>query len=140
MERFFYDGAGNRTKHVLPEQYDEKTDNGEGRTYTYDEAGRLLTVTGPDGIVEETNVYDLWGNCVRRTDAEGYRSHYAYDLQGRLVRELVPVGSGAEDISYRMTEYAYDGITRPGSVTTRAFVLPRLATTPGNSLRAPGPK
>ena len=109
VERFFYDGTGNRTKQVLPEQYDSNMDDGEGRTYTYDKAGRLLTVTGPDGTVEESNAYDLWGNCVQRTDAEGYITHYTYDLLGRLVRELVPVGSGAEDVSYCMTEYAYDG-------------------------------
>lgn len=94
---------------MLPEQYDKKTDDGDGWTYAYDEAGRLLTVTGPDGVVEETNVYDLWGNCVQKTDAEGYTTRYTYDLLGRLVRELAPVGSGAEDVSYRMTEYAYDG-------------------------------
>ena len=109
VERFFYDGAGNRIKHVLPEQYDSTKDDGDGWTYAYDEGGRLLTVTGPDGVVEETNVYDLWGNCVQKTDAEGYTTYYSYDLMGRLVRELAPVGSGAGDVSYRMTEYAYDG-------------------------------
>ncbi len=108
VERFFYDGAGSIIKHVLPEQYDRDADDGEGYTYAYDKEGRLLSVTAPDGIVEEENTYDLWGNRVTRMDAEGYTTHYTYDLLGRLVRELVPVGDGTGDVSYRMTGYAYD--------------------------------
>ena len=108
VERFFYDGTGNMVKHVLPGQYDENSDDGAGYTYAYDKEGRLLSVTAPDGTVEETNAYDLWGNRVTKTDADGYSSHYTYDLAGRLTRELVPVGDGAGDVSCRMTAYAYD--------------------------------
>ena len=108
VERFFYDGAGNLLKHVLPGQYDRNTDDGAGYAYTYDKEGRLLTITAPDGTVEETRAYDLWGNLVTKTDAEGYTTHYTYDLAGRLVRELIPTGDGAADPAYRMTEYAYD--------------------------------
>lgn len=108
VERFFYDGTGNTLRHVLPGQYDANADDGDGYTYTYDKEGRLLTVTAPDGTVEETRAYDLWGNLVTKTDAEGYTTHYAYDLAGRLTRELVPVGDGTDDPACRMTEYAYD--------------------------------
>ena len=108
VERFFYDGTGNTLRHVLPGQYDANADDGDGHTYTYDKEGRLLTVTAPDGTVEETRAYDLWGNLAAKTDAEGYTTHYAYDLAGRLTRELVPVGDGTGDPAYCMTEYAYD--------------------------------
>lgn len=108
VERFFYDGTGNMVKHVLPGQYDENTDDGAGRTYTYDKEGRLLSVTAPDGTVEETNAYDLWGNRVSKTDADGYSSYYTYDLAGRPVRELIPMGRDQGDLHYRMTAYDYD--------------------------------
>ena len=45
-ERLFRDGAGNRIKHVLPEQYKEAEDDGEGWTYTYDEGNRLRARRG----------------------------------------------------------------------------------------------
>ena len=108
VERFFYDAAGNRIKHVLPEQYEEAADNGEGWTYTYDEGNRLTSVTGPDKVVENTYAYDLWGNCVRKTDEKGCSTYYTYDLEGRLVRELVPVGEDTDSVRYRMTSYEYD--------------------------------
>lgn len=108
VERFFYDAEGNRIKHVLPEQYDETADDGEGWTYAYDEGDRLVSVTGPEGIVEDTYAYDPWGNCVRRTDEKGCSAYYTYDLMGRLVMELVPVGEDAGNVRYRKTSYAYD--------------------------------
>ena len=40
-ERFIRDGAGNRIKHILPEQYDPATDDGAGYGYTYDAEDRL---------------------------------------------------------------------------------------------------
>ncbi|MDE5907728.1 MAG: hypothetical protein K2H52_03125 [Lachnospiraceae bacterium] len=108
VERFFHDAAGNRIKHVLPEQYDETADDGEGWSYAYDEGDRLVSVTGPEGMVENTYAYDLWGNCVRKTDEKGCSTYYTYDLMGRLIRELVPVGEDTENVSYRKTSYEYD--------------------------------
>ena len=108
VERFFYDSNGNRIKHVLPEQYDPETDDGAGWQYAYDEGNRLVSVTGPEGITEETYAYDLRGNCIRRTDARGYSTYYAYDLLGRLVQELLPVGEEASEVTYRKTSYVYD--------------------------------
>ncbi|MEY8268875.1 RHS repeat-associated core domain-containing protein [Lachnospiraceae bacterium 64-25] len=108
VERFFYDAEGNRIKHVLPEQYDETLDDGEGWTYAYDAGDRLVSVTGPEGIVENTYAYDPWGNCVRKTDEKGCSAYYTYDLMGRLIRELVPVGEDAGNVRYRKTSYAYD--------------------------------
>lgn len=107
-ERFLYDAAGNRIKHVMPEQYDEKTDDGDGWTYAYDDGDHLVSITGPDGIVMASYAYDLWGNCVRKEDSDGHSTYYAYDLMGRLIRELAPVKEDQGHISYRMTVYAYD--------------------------------
>ena len=108
VERLSYDGAGNRTGHVLPEQYEESSDAGAGWTYGYDEGNRLVSVTGPDGVLEHTYAYDLWGNCICRTDGKGCSIYYAYDLAGRLIRELAPAGEEAGNVSYRMTSYSYD--------------------------------
>ena len=108
VERFFHDSNGNRIKHVLPEQYDPETDDGAGWQYAYDEGNRLVSVTGPEGITEETYAYDLRGNCVCRTDERGCSTYYTYDLLGRLVQELSPVGEDTDKVSYRKTTYVYD--------------------------------
>ena len=108
-ERFFYDGSGNLVKHVLPGQYDAETDDGAGRCYGYDEGNRLASVTGPDGTPEKTFRRDPWGNCVEETDAEGYRTLYAYDLCGHMTGKLEPAGRDGGKTYYRMTSYAYDG-------------------------------
>lgn len=73
-ERFIRDGAGNRIKHILPEQYDPATDDGAGYGYTY----------------------------------------YAYELRGKRIRELHPLGEGGQPQEargpqpYQRTDYRYD--------------------------------
>ncbi len=95
-ERFIRDGAGNRIKHILPEQYDPATDDGAGYGYTYDAEDRLTRVTGPSGEVVAAYVYDRMGNCIERKDALGGCHYYAYELRGKRIRELHPLGEGGQ--------------------------------------------
>ncbi|MGN0330213.1 MAG: hypothetical protein ACI4D5_03130 [Kineothrix sp.] len=83
-------------------------EEGAGWRYAYEEGDRLLSVTGPEGIREASYGDDLWGNCTSRTDEKGCSTFYAYDLAGKLTRELVPVGEGPGEVRYRMTSYRYD--------------------------------
>ena len=113
-ERFIRDGAGNRIKHILPEQYDPATDDGAGYGYTYDAEDRLTRVTGPSGEVVAAYVYDRMGNCIERKDALGGCHYYAYDLRGKRIRELHPLGEGGQPQEargpqpYQRTDYRYD--------------------------------
>ena len=113
-ERFIRDGAGNRIKHILPEQYDPATDDGAGYGYTYDAEDRLTRVTGPSGEVVAAYVYDRMGNCIERKDALGGCHYYAYELRGKRIRELHPLGEGGQPQEargpqpYQRTDYRYD--------------------------------
>lgn len=57
-----------------------------GYTYHYDQQDRLLSVMGPEGFLLESSSYDPAGNLSIRTDAEGNRVKFDYDLAGRNTR------------------------------------------------------
>lgn len=65
LKRSFYDGNGNLSKVVQPNQYDLAADDGAGYQYTYDHHGRVLTVVGPNGHVLQTNTYDEEGRLLQ---------------------------------------------------------------------------
>ena len=95
-ERFIRDGAGNRIKHILPEQYDPATDDGAGYGYTYDAEDRLTRVTGPSGDVVAAYVYDRMGNCIERKDAlGGAATTMPTSLEGSGSGSCIPWGKGA---------------------------------------------
>lgn len=100
-ERFIRDGAGNRIKHILPEQYDPATDDGAGYGYTYDAEDRLAHQVLED---RENDIrlltrfsYDRGGNLIQvvQQGREGQRElSCTYDLKDRLtgVKELGGAG------------------------------------------------
>ncbi len=65
---------------------------------------------------------------MEETDAEGYRTLYAYDLGGRMTGKPEPAGRDVGKMYYRMTSYAYDG---NGNRTreTRHGGMPEVAVT-----------
>ncbi|MBN1930451.1 MAG: PASTA domain-containing protein, partial [Desulfobacterales bacterium] len=93
--------------------------------YTYDSAGRVLTVTDPIGNVV-TNTYDSNGNLTSRTDRLGNVTTYNYNAQGLVSRKTDPLGNYVEytynplgnkireemfsmgGISLRLMEFTYD--------------------------------
>ena len=103
-ERFIRDGAGNRIKHILPEQYDPATDDGAGYGYTYDAEDRLTRVTGPSGEVVAADVYDRMGNCIEE-DAQ-ICHYYAYELRGKRIRgaslKIAATGGQRQPIKNRL--------------------------------------
>lgn len=59
----------------------------DGNTvFTYDDAGRILSVTNPAGVVIERNRYDGAGNLIERTDALNRSETFEYDRLNRLIR------------------------------------------------------
>jgi RHS repeat-associated protein len=72
--------------------------NGAVTAYTYDYAGRVITVTTGSGVT--AYAYDVNGNISSMTMPEGDRIEYAYDSANRLIRITDGLGN-------YMT-YAYD--------------------------------
>ncbi len=84
--------------------------------YTYNEAGQVLTKsTDLPSLVSYS--YDSHGNRISVTDANGNISTYDYDLLGRLIEMIDPLGYGMV-----MT---YDGI---GNMLTLTDKLGRITT------------
>ena len=83
-----------------------------GYTYHYDQQDRLLSVMGPEGFLLECSSYDPAGNLSVRTDAEGNRVKFDYDLAGRNTR-ITSAGGSTQDFTYDAAgnvERATDGM------------------------------
>ena len=83
-----------------------------GYTYHYDQQDRLLSVMGPEGFLLESSSYDPAGNLSVRTDAEGNRVKFDYDLAGRNTR-ITSAGGSTQDFTYDAAgnvECATDGM------------------------------
>ena len=93
VTRSFYDGNGNLSKVVRPNQYDPQADNGAGYQYTYDHKGRVLTVVGPNGHVLQTNTYDKEGRLLQQLDGLQTGAEFTYDLAGN--RTYIKTSGGA---------------------------------------------
>src|SRR5579883_1795254 len=106
--------------------------------YTYDGAGRTLTVTAPDGSVTR---YSYLGNSTTVTDPAGKWKTTTVDAQGNVKTVTEPNPAGGANF---VTTYSYDAfnhvsgvtMTRPEGTQTRSFVYygPDLvsATNPEN--------
>ena len=99
-ERFIRDGAGNRIKHILPEQYDPATDDGAGYGYTYDAVSNVLSVANKAALPESGKV-------------GGQMTHaYTYDALYRLASATgIYAGADSKTASYRL-EMGYDNMHR----------------------------
>jgi len=77
--------------------------NGASTTsYTYDHAGRVLSVT--DALSQtETYSYDTNGNLTSKTDRNGWVTTYTYDGLGRVLTMTVDTASPSTDISQAFT-------------------------------------
>ena len=91
--RSFYDGNGNLSKVVRPNQYDPQADNGAGYQYTYDHKGRVLTVVGPNGHILQTNTYDKEGWLLQQLNGLQTGAEFTCDLTGN--RTHIKTSGGA---------------------------------------------
>lgn len=124
--------------------------------FTYNNAGQLLTKTGPG--VNTTLTYDNQGNLETMTNAAGHVTRYGnYDVNGRVGQITDPNGM-VTSFSYgprgwldsvsaggELTSYTYDGVgnlkiaTMPDSTTTTysyddAHRLTSIADSQGNKI------
>jgi RHS repeat-associated protein len=88
-------------------------------SYTYDPAGRLLAVTGPDQAVT-TLSYDYAGHKTQLADPDMGSWRYRYDGVGLLIKQLDPRGSlvcHQYDALGRLTSKSYHpGVADPADI------------------------
>ncbi|CDG89875.1 RHS repeat-associated core domain-containing protein [Xenorhabdus bovienii] len=61
-------------------------------TITYDERGRVLSTTSPSGYWHDRFRYDDNAHITTYLDGEGGETHYHYDPNGLVIREVDPLG------------------------------------------------
>ncbi len=84
--------------------------NGNATRYRYDGLNRLVATTYADTTVE-SSVYNVHGDLIRFTDANGSIVNSAFDLFDRPVRRKIAPGPGvSEDTTFERFEY--DGRSR----------------------------
>jgi RHS repeat-associated protein len=135
-----YDSNGRVTSVTKPLGNLAATPGTYTTTYTYNDAGQMLTIS-TDFPSAETFTYDARGNRLSDTDALGNTTFYTYDLLGHLIGSTDALGSTSTDVYDAMGNvlastdnrgltmtYTYDSkeqlvkTTRPdGSIVTQTF-------------------
>ncbi|MGW6707308.1 DUF6531 domain-containing protein [Streptomyces sp. NPDC054956] len=114
-----YDPAGNPTSVTLP------TTTARSETRTYDQAGRLATLTTPAGA--RAFGYDENNRLTSDTPTTGTPTRYSYDNTGRLARTCTDTSATSCLTGTDGTSYAYDPVGNlattksPASTTTRTY-------------------
>ncbi|OOM76177.1 putative deoxyribonuclease RhsC [Clostridium puniceum] len=94
--RLFYDKNDRIIKQVLPEQYDNKKDDGVGTTYSYNLKGQVVEVKNALGETITKNTYDHKGNIKSSIDGENNKVEYTYTLLGQI-KDIVTPNSRKEN-------------------------------------------
>lgn len=84
-----YDAAGRVTSKSGPNSPSDSTSR--VTSYTYDNADRQVSVTGPDGS-NTTMTYDANGNLLTRTDDNSHTTTYTYDNADQQTSKTDPLG------------------------------------------------
>lgn len=121
---YAYDLRGNRTSETRTRTRGDGTTETLVTTFAYDDAGRLLATTAPDGSTTASE-YDALGQVTATVDPLGRRTTFLYDELGRQVRVEHPDGTADEtdydaegrrlrtrDRAGRTTAYFYDAAGR----------------------------
>src|SRR5205823_5350734 len=112
-----YDKAGNTTAVTLP------TTTARAETRTYDEVGRLATLTTP--TLSNTYTYDENNRLVGDKPGTGYPTRYGYDDSGRMTRTCTDTSATSCLTGTTGTSYSYDKVgnlkTAASSSSTTAY-------------------
>lgn len=124
--RLFYDKNDRICKVVKPEQYNKKTDDGVGISYTYDCHDKVTSVIGTDGTILEQYAYDPMGNVQSYTKGEQFYKEYAYNLAGNPTAFYEGRGNADKRKAVQTLEYNAQGIVtkvEDGNDNQTEFVL-----------------
>jgi RHS repeat-associated protein len=92
------------------QQASRVTPQGFSWTFTYDDAGRLLTSTDPQGVNDTTTYhYDAEGNLDYRKDAVSHYVYYGYLPGGKRCYVSLGVAGSCTTPPSASTSYTYDG-------------------------------
>lgn len=126
---YAYDAAGNRTQ-IVDAKGNASQTTGDGTTaYSYDHAGRLISINYSDSTPDVTYTYDSVGNRTQMADGSGTQTYnydsvnrltqvsrgtdalaYTFDLAGNITRRSYPDST--------VIDYTYDNDSRMTSVAT----------------------
>ncbi|WP_308167969.1 DUF6531 domain-containing protein [Clostridium estertheticum] len=96
ITKLIYDKNDRIIKQILPEQYDETTDDGLGTTYVYNLKGQVIQVKNALGETVTKNTYDPKGNIKTSIDGENNKVEYTYTLLGQI-KDIVTPNSRKEN-------------------------------------------
>ncbi|MCT4687307.1 RHS repeat-associated core domain-containing protein, partial [Vallitalea sp.] len=102
ITKMLYDAEGNLIKTINPQQYNNKTGDGDGYIYNYDQMDKLIKQTDPLGNVYKIQ-YDIRGNKTKEVNPNAYNSstndgqgiNYEYDIQNRKIKIINSSGKKA---------------------------------------------
>ncbi len=84
------------------------TDAGGGVTrYTYDSTGNMLTLTDARGVTFLTNQYDVDGRIIRQTQADGGVWAFAYTSNGSYISQASVTNPRGDATTYRFNAAGY---------------------------------
>ncbi|MCB2343328.1 HNH/endonuclease VII fold putative polymorphic toxin, partial [Clostridium estertheticum] len=108
ITRLIYDKNDRIIKQILPEQYDESTDDGLGTTYIYNLKGQVIQVKNALGETVTRNTYDPKGNMETSIDGENNKVEYTYTLLGQI-KDIVTPNSRKENKIAQSYKYGARG-------------------------------
>jgi RHS repeat-associated protein len=94
------------------------TTGGQANAYNYDPLGRLDTITGPGGAIQESDTYDGFDNLTSHTQGSGSSAtttSYRYDPLNRVTSQVT--GSNTTSYTYLGLTGQVSQETDPGSIT-----------------------
>ena len=148
VNKFEYDGRGNRTKSI------EAFGLAEQRTtvYVYDKSDRLLeTRHDPVSVLSQADhyststvtptdrlKYDATGNVIESIDANGTRTLFYYDKLGRKTVQIAEATTVVDERKGTYSSFTYDASGNVATSRTYADLAPVPTTAGGTAPTPPG--
>ncbi|MGQ9426464.1 RHS repeat domain-containing protein [Gilvimarinus sp. F26214L] len=102
---YAYDGSGLLQSVVI------NSDESTRSSFTYDDAGNRISMTGPN-VGTVTNSYNALGQVIGQMDNMGQSTSYGYDKLGRLLQQIDEAG---------VAQWTYDPANGLGSLASRSY-------------------
>lgn len=126
--RITYDAEGRKTKEISPNLYESDLDDidnhaysgDQGIRYTYYGNGSIHTVTDPESNIN-TFTYDLYGNVLTETKANGAVYRYEYDVMNRLSNKYFRADQNSSETL--VEQYTYTILANKNTQTVKTVYL-----------------